>query len=118
MKKLICVLGLSVAVLTGCNDNSVDISGVYQGSDVSFTGKVKKSKFTLDDVGDGYSITLDTTKRGEDNFTKSYDWGRGVLVGEFVIRQRDNAKVFELLDDGSIKRIDVQEQTVFKKVEG
>lgn len=120
MKKLIglCALGLSMAFLTGCNDSGKDISGVYQASEVTFTGKIKKSKISLDKVSDGYNITLLTTNAGSDDFTNTYDWGRGILVSEFVVRKGDDEKVFEVLDDGSIKRIDIQEQTVFTKVKG
>lgn len=120
MKNIIgaCVLGLSMAFLSGCNETTKDVSGIYEHSKELF-GNVTKSQIHLDKKDKGYNITVKSAKANSDVFDKEYDWGPAVLVDEFIIRKRDDEKVFQVMEDGGLKRFNFLDGTtsIYTKVD-
>lgn len=114
MKNIIRAVAFGVVsafALSGCEGDGKDVSGTYfykngYGSDVHVTFSSQG--------GGKYTVNLSSSKGGSK--AQVYDWGSAIVDGDFVIRSRDDKKVFEILSDNQIKRLDVAAQPVLNKV--
>lgn len=85
-----CFFGFAaMAALAGCNDDGKDIAGVFENE--------KTRVEIVSEGGNKYNLTV-----GKD---QAYDWGLATVEGDYIIRGRDDEKVFEIISPKEIKQL-------------
>lgn len=101
MRNKIIFMLVSGFLLAGCKDNPSNIEGVY-----AYENKYGSPvEIIIDKKDAGYNVEIKSTSKRTGAVT-SFDWGSVVHRGDFMVRSSDDAKVFEIISEDEIKRVD------------